>query len=676
MKSISSFFKSPVAVPDKKIQTKPREYASSAKTGTDAGDCAKQEKCRNGNRSKCVEKRRVNGLLVGCKGDSNETPGDCVSELKSDRQKASFGKKRNTDCLNSSLDEFQTPPKPVHRTKKRSQKPNCKLKADVSSSQSGKSKKKAKISEVTDEYDSKEVSESVSEISYEDFLRESGNVSDDVIDKSGLADDTVQAEEESEDVNKCFTERKSAANNSVDDVRDKKESRKLRARQNRAAKETRKPSTSECELTDDEKPKAPVANIMNYFAASSRNSDVKVKSSDDVVVFIKAEVHCPPPSSDAKVFDIFSPKQRNPCVEDTPKVDQLENKTSTNSVAKTTARKRSSNVIVESADVDLSITELESPFVQEDPGKPSSPKVRIASSKQEKVKVASKGKKVAEDGNGSTGKKKTKVAESECTKKPTSNHAEDTSCKDGAVTDSTILQDITSNTTKCDKESDVTSDAATIESDALERRKSSAAVKIASLQSIDLPTGRSQTQMTLNYGHRKNDGSVLQKPLPLRKNKKVTRLRKRCDSKKVSGETSQVDVIAKDVKTGRRKKRLESNVSKSVCSSVSNDSGLVAVGTTPETGTVSVDVYESTIVETGCQKKKTPIKLKIKRCVFMVVLLLINYSLISVLMNDQFTFVVSRTDIRVYFREFFSSKGSEVIMPPSLYPSCDIVLVA
>ena len=883
MKSISSFFKSPVAVPDMKIPSKPKEFAPSAKSSAGGGDFEKQEKCRNGNQSKAVEKRHVNGLVVGCKGDSNETPGDCVTELKSDRQKTGFGKKQNTDALNSSLDEFQSPPqKPVNRTKKRPRKPNCKQKADVSSSQDGKSKKRAKLS-VPEECESKEESESVSEISYEDFLRESGNVSNEVIDKSGSADDTGQAEDDSEDV-KCFKERKSATDSNVDDVIDKKESRKLRARQNRAAKETRKPSTSECELTDDEKPKAPVANIMNYFAATSRKSDVKVTSADDVVVFIKAEVHCPPPSSEPNVFNIFSPKQKNSCVEDTLKVDQLENKTSTSGVAKTTARKRSSNVIVESADVDLSITELKSPFGEEESGKSSSPKVRIGSSKQVMVKVGPKSKKLAEDAR--TAKKKTKVKESECTKKSTSNPAEGTSCKDGVVTVSTVLQVITSNVTKSennptksdnnatksdknasksdknatksdqnatksdknatksdknatqsdqnaaksdknatksdknatksdknatksdknasksdknasksdqnatksdqnatksdksatksdknatksdknatksdknattsdknattsdknatksdknatksdknatksdknatksdknaiksdknattsdknattsdknatlsdknattsdknattsdknatksnknatksdknatksdknatksDKESDITADAATIESDALERRKSSAAVKIASLQCIDTPTGRSRTQMTLNFSHRKDDGSVLQKPLALQKNKKVTRQRKRSNSKKVSEETTQVDVIAKDVKTDRRKMRKESKMSKSECGSVSNDSELVAAGTTPGEGTVSTtpgdgtisttpgertisgegtvseDVYESTIVETGCQKKKTPIKLKITRCVFIYVLLLIN----------------------------------------------------
>ena len=805
MKSISSFFKSPVAVPDKKIQTKPKEFAPSAKSSAGAGDCAKLEKCQNGNQSKGVEKRHVNGLVFGCKGDSNETPDDCVTELKSDRQKTGFGKKQTTDSLNSSLDEFQTPPqKPVHQTKKRSRKPNCKQKADVSSSQDGKSKKRAKLSaEVPEDCESKEESESVSEISYEDFLRESGNVSNEVIDKSGSADDTGGAEDESGYV-KCFTERKSATNGSVDDVIDKKESRKLRARQNRAAKETRKPSTSEGELTDDEKPKAPVANIMNYFAATSRKSDVKVTSADDVVVFIKAEVHCPPPSSEPKVFNMFSPKQKNLCVEDTPKVEQFENKTSTSRVAKTTARKRSSNVIVESADVDLSITELESPFGEEESGKSSSPKVRIGSLKQEKVKVGPKSKKLAEDAR--TAKKKAKLKESECTKKSTSNRAEDTSCKEGPVTDSTVLQDMTSNvtksdknattsdkdatksdknatkseknatksdknatksdknatksdknatksdtnvtksdknvtksdkntltsdknatksdknatksdknatqsdknatksdknatksdknatqseknatrsgknatksdknatksdknatksdkndtksdkndtksdknatksvrnTTKSDKDSDMTAVAATIEIDALERRKSSAAVKIASLQCIDTPTGRSRTQMTLNFSHRKDDGSVLQKPLALQKNKKVTRQRKRSNSKKVSEETTQVDVIAKDVKTDRRKMRKESKMSKSECGSVSNDSEVAAgmtpgegtvsmtpvEGTVSEEGTVSGDVYESTIVETGCQKKKTPIKLKITRCVFIYVLLLVN----------------------------------------------------
>ena len=873
MKSISSFFKSPVAIPDKKIPTKPKEFAPSAKSSSGAGYFAKLEKCQNGNQSKGVEKRRVNGLVVGCKGDSNETPGDCVTELKSDRQKTGFGKKQTTDCLNSSLDEFQSPPqKPVNRTKKRSRKPNCKQKADVSSSQDERSKKRAKLSDEVppEECESKEESESVSEISYEDFLRESGNISNEVIDKSGSADDTGQAEDGSEDA-KCFTEGKSATNGNVDDVIDKKESRKLRARQNRAAKETRKPSTSEGELTDDEKPKAPVANIMNYFAATSRKSDVKVTSADDVVVFIKAEVHCPPSSSEPKVFNIFSPKQKNSCVEDTPEVDQLENKTSTSGVAKTTARKRSSNVIVESTDVDLSITELESPFGEEESGKSSSPTVRIGSSKQEKVKVGPKSKKTAEDAR--IAKKRTKVKESECTKKSPSNRAEDTSCKDGAVTDSTVLQDMTSNVTKSDKnatksdknatksdtnatksdknatksdmnatmsdnnatksdknatqsdksatksdknatksdknatksdnnatksntnatksdknatksdknvtkfdnnvtksdknatksdnnatksdknatmsdknatksdknatksdknatksdknasksdknatmsdknatksdknatksdknatksdknatksdknatksdknatksdknatmsdknatksdknatksdknatksykDSDMTADAVTIERDALETRKCSAAVKIASLQSIDTPTGRSRTQMTLNFSHRKDDGSVLQKPLELRKNKKVTRQRKRSNSKKVSEETTQVDVIVKEVKTDRRKGHHESKVSKSECGSVSNDSELVAAGTTPGEGTVSTtpgegtvsttpgegtvseDVYKSTIVETGCQKKKTPIKLKITRFVFIYVLLLIN----------------------------------------------------
>ena len=649
MKSIASFFKPPAAASDNKIVTEPIECAPSTKSDTVANEHhqANEEKCHKENQNSDdgkLERHRVNGLVVNCKGDSNRRPSNSVKETKPEIQKAGLVIKQNTSDLNSSLDEFQTPRKPttLRKTKKRSQKPGSRQKRDVLCSDDGKSTKKAKLSDMTDKSVSKEENDPVLEISYEDFLRE--NTLTEKTDETASEDNTKQTkteetasedntkqtkteetasedntkqtkteetasedntkqtktEEKTENI-KCFAERKSEGDN----VSHK--TKKLRTRQCKTANET--PKTSTCDLTDDEKPKPPAVNIMNFFSASHK-SDANRKSTDQLVVLTTAEVHSPPMPSEHKVFNIFSPKQRNSGGDHTTKDNKQENNSCPSPVATTTAKKRSSNVIVESAEVDLTITEIEPPLVQEHCGK-SSPKVKNSSSKQERGKVAlakgnNTGKKVTEDARAS----KQKGKESECTIKSNVNPAKETLHKDSVILENTTHEDITENVTKSDDKHGMTTDSAIIESKDLEKRKTSIAVKIASLQSIALPTGRSQTQMTLNYSHRKDEGSVLQKPLKSRKNKNVTRRRRRLDSEGTPDETSEDDIITTDVMTDRRKTHHQRKVPKS-----RRDNEHVAVGTTLKKGTISEDVYESVFVETGCRLRKTPIKLKITRYV-------------------------------------------------------------
>ena len=732
MKSITSFFKQPAKQPEKIVvstepalssKCTPKEPALS-KCDTGTGEHTKGEKCQNKNQNLVNGKlgwHGVNGFVVDCNGDSERPPSDREKAVKPDKPKPVVEKKPNADILNSSLDDFQTPKKP-RPTKKRSLK------------------QKNVKTEVPAEPASTEENEPVLEISYEDFLRK--NACSENIEETASADNTEQmeCEEMSENVNNS-PGRKDAPDSDVPTLSPVEQhsettpARKSRSRHCKGANETPKSPTAECDSAEEEKPKPPAVNIMNYFSAS-RKSDAKRKSTDQLVVCIAAEVHSPPTESPAhKVFDIFSTKRRNSPDEDARRESKHEDDSCASPGA--AARRRSSNVVVESADVDLTITQLEPPHAQGNSGR-SSAKVTNGSSKQDKVKVAStkannagkkvtesSGKKVTEasgkkvtEGSGkkvtevsqkkgaetsekkgaetsqkkgtetpgkkftetpgkkvtetsqkkgaetsqkkgtetsqkkdaetpgkkvtensgkkvteSSGKKvtessgkKTKNAsenkvtealkkkpemkESTCTSKSNVDCGKQTSLKEIAVIDITRDEHSTTNAANSDIISGITKNAAVIENDALEKRKCSAAVKIASLNTIDIPTGRSQTQMTLNYSRRKTEGSVLQKPLVRQKNKKVTRRRRRRDLEPPDDTSDDDDMNTRDVARNRRKRLRQGKVSKT-----QDRHEHVVESLTPTKGAVSEDVYESVFVEAGCRQKKTPIKLKITRYV-------------------------------------------------------------
>ena len=245
------------------------------------------------------------------------------------------------------------------------------------------------------------------------------------------------------------------------------------------------------------------------------------------------------------------------------------------------------------------VTESSGNTVTETPGK------KVTENSGKKTKNASENKVIE------ALKKKPEVKESTCTSKSNVNSGKQTSLKEIAVIDITRDEVFTTNAANSDINSEITTDAAVIENEALEKRKCSAAVKIASLDTIDMPTGRSQTQMTLNYSRRKNEGSVLQKPLVCGKNKKVTRRRRRRLDLETLDETSDDDDMnTKDDARNKRKRQRQGKVSKS-----QDRNEHVAESLTPTKGTVSEDVYESVFVEAGCRRNKTPIKLKITRYV-------------------------------------------------------------
>ena len=749
MKSITSFFKQPAKRSEKTTVSTP--LSSKGDTGT--SEHTKGEKCQNKNKN--LDNGKLgwhggNGFVVDCNGDSERPPSCREKAVKPDKPKTVVEKKQNADILNSSLDEFQTPKKP-RPTKKRSQK------------------LKTVKTEVPAEPASTEENDPVLEISYEDFLRK--NACNENIQENASADNTEQIE--SEEMSKNVTnspERKVTIDTDVPTLPPVEQhsettpARKSRSRHCKGANETPKTPTDECDSAEEEKPKPPAVNIMNYFSAS-RKSDTKRKSTDQLVVCIAAEVHSPPLETAHKVFDIFSLKRKTSPGEDTRKESKHEDDPSAS--PSTPARRRSSNVVVESADVDLTITELEPPHTQENSGK-SSAKVTNGSSKQDKVKVKvastkannagkkvtessgkkvtegsgkkvteasqkkvteapgkkvteSSGKKVTETpgkkvtetpgkkgtetpgkkvtetpgkkvtatpgkkdtetpgkkvtetpgkkvtetpgkkgtetpgkkltetpgkkGTETPGKKVTETSQKRVTETPGKKVTEtpgkkvtetpgkkvtealkkkpevkestgsksnvdsgrQTLLKEIAVIDITRDEDSTTNAANSDINSGITKDAAVIENEALEKRKCSAAVKIASLNTIDIPTGRSQTQMTLNYSRRKNEGSVLQKPLVCRKNKKVTRRRRR-NMEPPYDTSDDDDMDTKDVARIKRKRQRQGRVSKS-----QDRNKHVADSLTPTKGTVSEDVYESVFVEAGCRRKKTPIKLKITR---------------------------------------------------------------